>query len=1049
MADMEARLKGREQADDPSAAQEADYLKREREAKLKLITASATAATAPEYSGYDLANRLGPDDSLTIGGRAYTAQDIDATNGTLTLVDEDGMGIPVDAEDSFRVQRINDDIQEVSNDTTVEDDNDPFSLAPAEPEALYDNKIIHPNDESSKLAGTTLIQSKGDTEAAIATLKARRFDADPLHVETAINKLQSGRVSIGVADGPGYQSKAKTGQQYRSELQRLINALADSMPQVTGYEPAMRYAASMLKHLSVRAKMGYLQYGEKIDAPIYRQGYATHKTQYDAAVRAANNLLESFIGNRLSDARYSLDNGNANTLQNQQWRVDTTPQQERVAPGNPQVSSDQQSRKAAVTAALTQATGLKQLPARVEVTHTTEPATLPDGTRRQWKARMQGGKIVLNAANLTDQDAVWNLEHELAHETYRSPTPTLKRAWARLTKALANHPDIRAEVEALRYDPDSLTEEQAVRLAQKLDTQGPWSAAWEALKEAVWNFIKGKGWQDITTAASDRIAAALAARAIMADARGRLAPKTEAEVATFLATPQAAALSLQPSDLLPDGTPRPEVLAEIAKEKADIEAKAKADGTWMKAPNGQTTKLNEGQWLAVRTRRFKEWFGDWETLHWQQGFDTFIENSLSNPQFAGSFNYRKVTPEESAAILSMGGPDTSGMIHEVDANHLRHAIRSHADAARESAKGQRPLTRDDLPKLLQALDAPDSITVKKGGVNNTKINYTKAFPDGTIIVAERAIETSRNKSPRLTIKSAWVLSSHAGVKSNTASVYTPMGQGYGPLKKGRVNPDSVSKVVDENGEPMVVYHGTNASFESFAIDGRVLGNFRKAKMENKPFGYMEFRSGAFFSPDPEYAGHYTGENTGNIYPIFIHAANPVKKDQVTGEVSLTHRGRTPDALVMSDNGVMMEIAVIDPNQIKSATANVGTFSGDTGDIRYSLAEDSPAPASPGRAQPLDAPVLTPDGYRAISSLAIGDAITSTDGAASRVTGVYPQGRKQVYKLTLEDGRTVRATAEHLWLSRFPESPMAHVMQTQHLTDILKRGERLAIPVMAS
>jgi hypothetical protein len=74
---------------------------------------------------------------------------------------------------------------------------------------------------------------------------------------------------------------------------------------------------------------------------------------------------------------------------------------------------------------------------------------------------------------------------------------------------------------------------------------------------------------------------------------------------------------------------------------------------------------------------------------------------------------------------------------------------------------------------------------------------------------------------------------------------------------------------------------------------------------------------------------------------------------------------------------------------------------------------------------------------------------STDGTASRVTGFYPQGSKQVYKLTLEDGRTVRATAEHLWLSRFPESPMAHVMQTQHLTDILKRGERLAIPVMAS
>ncbi len=40
----------------------------------------------------------------------------------------------------------------------------------------------------------------------------------------------------------------------------------------------------------------------------------------------------------------------------------------------------------------------------------------------------------------------------------------------------------------------------------------------------------------------------------------------------------------------------------------------KYEGTsqWMKAPNGQPTKLNEMQWLQVRTPNFKAWFGDWE-----------------------------------------------------------------------------------------------------------------------------------------------------------------------------------------------------------------------------------------------------------------------------------------------------------------------------------------------------------------------------------------------------------------------------------------------------
>ena len=48
------------------------------------------------------------------------------------------------------------------------------------------------------------------------------------------------------------------------------------------------------------------------------------------------------------------------------------------------------------------------------------------------------------------------------------------------------------------------------------------------------------------------------------------------------------------------------------KEAEEIVAKAKADGTYMKAPNGKDTNLTERQWAQVRTNAFKEWFGDWE-----------------------------------------------------------------------------------------------------------------------------------------------------------------------------------------------------------------------------------------------------------------------------------------------------------------------------------------------------------------------------------------------------------------------------------------------------
>lgn len=50
----------------------------------------------------------------------------------------------------------------------------------------------------------------------------------------------------------------------------------------------------------------------------------------------------------------------------------------------------------------------------------------------------------------------------------------------------------------------------------------------------------------------------------------------------------------------------------ITKEMQEIKDQAIANGTFMKAPNGKPTNLNERQWLQVRTKAFKDWFGDWE-----------------------------------------------------------------------------------------------------------------------------------------------------------------------------------------------------------------------------------------------------------------------------------------------------------------------------------------------------------------------------------------------------------------------------------------------------
>ncbi len=50
----------------------------------------------------------------------------------------------------------------------------------------------------------------------------------------------------------------------------------------------------------------------------------------------------------------------------------------------------------------------------------------------------------------------------------------------------------------------------------------------------------------------------------------------------------------------------------------------------------------------------------------------------------------------------------------------------------------------------------------------------------------------------------------------------------------------------------------------------------------------------------------------------------------------------------------------------------------------------------GRSQPLDAKILTPKGWAAMGDMKIGSKVISADGAATKVIGVYPQGKIDVY-----------------------------------------------------
>lgn len=145
-------------------------------------------------------------------------------------------------------------------------------------------------------------------------------------------------------------------------------------------------------------------------------------------------------------------------------------------------------------------------------------------------------------------------------------------------------------------------------------------------------------------------------------------------------------------------------------------------------------------------------------------------------------------------------------------------------------------------------------------------------------------------------------------------------------------PADVSKIIDEEtGEPKVVFHGSNNTFTEF-----------KTYHKDKEVGDM---FGAYFTKNRKYAEKTYGNK---VYEVFLNIKSPLTTEgRWTGvideesykEITTEHDGIINDNF---DNNFLnkilrnsrSELIVFNPNQIKSATDNVGTFSTESDDIDY-------------------------------------------------------------------------------------------------------------------
>lgn len=125
-----------------------------------------------------------------------------------------------------------------------------------------------------------------------------------------------------------------------------------------------------------------------------------------------------------------------------------------------------------------------------------------------------------------------------------------------------------------------------------------------------------------------------------------------------------------------------------------------------------------------------------------------------------------------------------------------------------------------------------------------------------------------------------------------------------------------SKVVNTDGTPKVVYHGTTANFTEFKPSNGALGK------------------GIYFTDSKDFAKGYTYQNgvaVGNVMECYLDIKNPYIVKYADNYDTDALREKGYDGILHEATGMYV---AFDPTQIKSVD-NLGTFDKGKGDIRYS------------------------------------------------------------------------------------------------------------------
>ncbi len=493
-----------------------------------------------------------------------------------------------------------------------------------------------------------------------------------------------------------------------------------------------------------------------------------------------------------------------------------------------------------------------------------------------------------------------------------------------------------------------------------------------------------------------------------------------------------------------------EIRYDANSEEAGIVARAKADGTYMKAPNGKKSKLSPRQWVQVRTKAFKKWFGDWEKA--------FKKNFLLNGKAVSSLNGDEFGKKEGVsfkeqviAYFEEQGGIAKSIFGDVvlDARGVKNSMGHGLSRMKSSAFAS---VKDVLEKGIVIM--PMDYYHVNGKKQQTGMIAAPVMIDGKRYIC--VVEVIRNnKDNRLYTHEVTLQEKLLDVRSNPSQSQseipaTNQGALAKVLQKIVTVKENSSKVVDENGEPMVVYHQTNSTIFVNRKTGENFDNLNwKEKdywqneaseeewndtweerdfyvFDNKSHGRRSVEMPAFFF-SPVYDEHH--EYGDRTVEAFLNIRNPIVNPDIPNRCVTDTAGEDAmnaliaqgyDGFIREYDGELREVNAFFPSQIKSADENVGTFDGANPDIRYQFVGEKGAGAM-DKAE--EASVR-------LDNLAVAREMESAgkDAKSVKLATGWERGADGKWRYEIEDGRFDRLGELH------PERRRLSVAEQKELDD---------------